>query len=417
MLRGELFYGWRIVSVCFVAATFTWGLGVFGSSVYLGELTAARGWPVSIVSSAVTIFFLTAAVVLPLVGRAIDRFGPRPMVSSGAVLLAAGVIAIGQLDAIWQLFCAFVCMGLGYATMSVTGLSATIAPWFERHQGRSIALAMTGASIGAMAVVPLMVIAIVIWGFSTATAVAGLVTIVVMVPLAVVVLRFRGPEEIGLARDGDVEARSATVSDTDSATTRSEVSGPWVLWSVAVAFSLGLIVQVGFLTHHYALALPSLGTVGAGWIVGGTGAAGLLGRLLLARVIDHVNPRYYSAGVFGVQVFALAAIALFPADPVLIAGSLVYGFCLGQITTLSPIVVRREFGAAAFGATYGTAGAVIQFCSAFGPVLYGVLVSHFGSYGPVLIIAAGFELGAAVIVLSVPARKSHLDEFRAGDLR
>ena len=31
----------------------------------------------------------------------------------------------------WQLYAAFVCMGLGYATMSVIGLSATIAPWFR----------------------------------------------------------------------------------------------------------------------------------------------------------------------------------------------------------------------------------------------------------------------------------------------
>jgi MFS family permease len=46
-------------------------------------------------------------------------------------------------------------MGLGYATMSVIGPSATIAPWFEKHQGRAVAMALTGASVGAMVVVPL----------------------------------------------------------------------------------------------------------------------------------------------------------------------------------------------------------------------------------------------------------------------
>ena len=68
-------------------------------------------------------------------------------------------------------------------------------------------------------------------------------------------------------------------------------------------------MQVGFLTHHFALALPTLGSVGAGWLIGATGLAGLLGRLLLAKVIDQLDPRRYSAGVFIVQVAALLSIA------------------------------------------------------------------------------------------------------------
>ena len=41
----------------------------------------------------------------------------------------------------WQLYAASVCMGLGYATMSLIGLSATIAPWCEKYQGRALAMA------------------------------------------------------------------------------------------------------------------------------------------------------------------------------------------------------------------------------------------------------------------------------------
>ena len=52
------------------------------------------------------------------------------------------------------------------------------------------------------------------------------------------------------------------------------------------------------------------------------------------------------------------------------------------------MVVRREFGAAAFGATYGAAATVIQLTSAFGPALFGFLRDSFGGYGPGLMIAA-----------------------------
>ena len=81
-------------------------------------------------------------------------------------------------------------------------------------------------------------------------------------------------------------------------------------------------------------------------------------------------------------------IAIAPGAPVLVTRTFVYGFCLGQITTLSPIIVRREFGAASFGTVYGVAGTVIQLSSAFGPALYGVARDLLGSYSPVLAIAA-----------------------------
>jgi MFS family permease len=395
-----VFYGWRVVGVCFVAAVFTWGFGVFGASVYLAEVTKGQGWSVSLVAGAITVFYLSAALSLPLIGAGFDRWGARPMVASGALALALGIAAIGRVAVPWQLYATFIGMGLGYACLSVTGLSATIAPWFERHQGRSIAMALTGASFGAMLVVPLLVLAIGRFGFAAATSGAAILTAAVLVPLALVVLRYRRPEQLGLARDGDAAPAARKPAADAPRWTRAQAMRTPMLWTVAIGFALGLIVQVGFLTHHVKLAEPVLGAAGAGWLVGATGLTGLLGRLLLARIADHVDLRLYTAGILAAQVVELALIAIFPGAPVLIAASLAYGFCLGQITTLSPIVVRREFGAASFGAIYGLAGTVIQLSSAFGPALYGALRDLFGGYGPVLAIAAGFEFAAMLVILA-----------------
>ena len=71
---------------------------------------------------------------------------------------------------------------------------------------------------------------------------------------------------------------------------------------------------------------------------------------------------------------------------------------------MSPIVVRREFGAAAFGSIYGVAGSAIQFFSAFGPVFYGALVTGFGAYAPVLAVAAAFK-AAAILMLYAGRRR------------
>jgi MFS family permease len=399
--RSPLFYGWRVVAVCFVAAVFTWGFGVFGASVYLSEVTRLRGWSVSLVSGAVTAFYLTNALSLTAIGSFVDRFGARPVFVGGALALGLGVACIGQVAAPWQLYAAFVLMGFGYASLSLTGLTATIAPWFERHQGRSVAMALTGASFGAMVVVPLLVLAIRRFGFPLTVLGGGGLTIAVLVPLALGVLRYRGPHELGLAPDGDIAtpSRHAETAPTPP-WTRAGAMATMAFWTAAVGFALGLTVQVGFLTHHVKLAAPILGIVGAGWLVSATGLTGVLGRLWLARVADRVSLRRYAAGIFIVQAAVLALIALFPTAPVLIGASLVYGFCLGQITTLSPIVVRREFGAASFGAIYSVAATVIALSSALGPGLYGVLHDLFGGYGPVLGIAAAVELAAMATVLA-----------------
>jgi MFS family permease len=391
-----------VVGVCFVAAVFTWGLGVFGASVYLSEVTKARGWSVSLVSSGITAFYLTAALALPAVGAAIDRHGSRAVIPSGAALLAIGVTAVGQVTAPWQLLAAFVCMGLGYATMSVTGLSATIAPWFERHQGRAVAIALTGASAGAMVVVPLLTLSIARHGFSATTAGAAAIMAATLVPLAWVVLRYRRPADLGLRPDGAVAPAIAEAAARPPAPawTRTRAMRSPALWSVALGFSLGLMAQVGFFTHQVKLAEPALGATGAGLLVGATGLTGLLGRLLLAWLADRIELRGYTAAILAAQAMALVLIALVPGAPVLVGMSLLYGFCLGQITTLSPIVVRREFGAESFGAVYGIAGTVIQFSSAFGPALYGIARDFFGGYPPVLGIAAGFEIAALGVILA-----------------
>ena len=155
-----MFHGWRVVAACFVIATVAWALGTFGASVYLQAVTAAHGWPIADVAFAITLFYLVSALVQRSVGRGIDRWGPRPVLLLGTVSMTLGVAAIGQVTARWQLYPCFVLIGLGWAALSTTGIAATVAPWFERHQGRSMALAIMGASVGAIVGVPALQFAI-----------------------------------------------------------------------------------------------------------------------------------------------------------------------------------------------------------------------------------------------------------------
>ena len=82
------------------------------------------------------------------------------MLLLGAACMTSGVALIGQVAVPWQLYPCFVLLGIGWSTLSMTGITTTVAPWFERHQGRSMTLAIMGASVGAIAGVPLLLLAI-----------------------------------------------------------------------------------------------------------------------------------------------------------------------------------------------------------------------------------------------------------------
>jgi predicted MFS family arabinose efflux permease len=244
------------------------------------------------------------------------------------------------------------------------------------------------------------------FGFQAALTVGGFLIIVLLVPLSLIVLRHRTPRDVGLGRDGDAlcEAGNET-SETASGShwTRQRAIRTAALWSIAIGFAFGLATQVGFLVHHVNLAAPLLGVSGVAWLVSATGLSAFFGRLLLVRIADSIDLRRYTSAILAIQALVFGLIALVPGATTLICGSLIFGFCQGQITTLSPIMVRREFGAVSYGAIYGFIATVIQFSSAFGPMLFGALRDLLGGYGPVLLIAAGLELVAVTAIFFVPS--------------
>ena len=394
----RVFYGWWIVAACMFSALVGNALGLFGAGVYLHEVVAANGWTTGLVSGAVTMFYLVSALLLMPVGIAIKRYGPRPIVALGGVALAGGVIGIGHAAAPWQAYLAFLFMGIGWAGLSTTAVATTLAPWFDKHQGRAVSIAALGASVGGIIGVPALLFGIARIGFASTAIVAGCFAIAVVLPLAAFVLRNR-PQELGLFPDGLPSRRVATAIDTPDWTLAGALSTP-ALRSVMATFGIGMMVQIGFLTHQVTLLAQSVDRVAVSMAVSATAASALAGRLALARFADELDARVTTAVALLVAAASLGAMGLFPVPSVLIGASIVFGLTVGQVTTLSPIIVRREFGAQAFGLVFGAAACGIQLATALGPALYGFLHDAFGSYAPALIGASGLDVAAAAVVIA-----------------
>jgi MFS family permease len=402
MQQGEsappdaVFYGWWIVAACFVTASIAWSLGLFGASVYLHAVSQARGWPIGLISTAITCFYLVSAFASPFIGTAIEGLGPRAVVRAGAVCLGLGVASIGLIDQPWQIYLSFITLGLGWASLSSTAISTLLTPWFNRHQGRAISTALMGASIGGIIGVPLLILGIEQLGLVRATLTAAALCVAVLLPLSF--LLHRRPQEIGLLPDG-AERIGQSENMTERLWTRAEAARAWRFRSVVLAFGIAFLVQVGFLTHHVTYMAPFVGSAGAAAVVSATAVTAFLGRIALARYVDRLDPRAVACGVLGVGAAGLAVLAIAQSPIMIIAASLTYGLTVGNVTTLPSIIVRREFGAASFGAIYGLAAMAIGLCTAIGPSFYGTLYQLFGGYPVPMILAAALNACAAAIIM------------------
>lgn len=384
--------GWRVVTACGLIAACSWGLGFYGLGVYLEALHRLHGWPTSLISAAITMYYLVGALGLLLVSGAIQRRGPAPVMMYGAVAMGAAVAGLGWIREPWQMFLVLAVMGTGWACLSTTGIAAALLPWFPERSGPAVTLALTGASVGGMAVVPGLVAVGQAWGFTALTAVGGAALFVIALPLAAFVVRHPGAA---------AATRSASSAQCDGGPvwTRRQVLHAPQFWTLAVPFGLVLIAQVGFLVHQLSLLEPALGHLQAALVVSATTVSALVGRVAAGWLSDRMDRRVLSAAIFAVQAVALAVIAAPPARAALFAASVAFGLGVGNVITLPPLLAHAEFGARSFAVVFGMASAAMQIGVAFGPGLVGVLRDLTGGYGVAVGVLAALDAVAVAGVL------------------
>ena len=389
--------GWRIVAVCFLVATFGWGLGFYGQSVYLAELHRLHGWPTSLIAGGTTFFYLFGALLVVFVSEAIRSFGPRTCLLAGVGAMAMAALAISQVTAPWQLYAADAVLALGWAGTSLGMITNTLGLWFDRKRGMAISLALNGASFGGIIGVPLLVAAIGAFGFTGALIAAAAAMLVLMAPIIVM---FVGPPppRIGAARLTEADAPSATQI-------RVRAFRDLAFLTVSIAFALVLFAQVGFIVHLIAFLDPVIGRGGATTALALLTAMAVVGRVLFSTVIDRLNQRVASALSFASQSVALLIIIHSRHEVALMLAAGLFGFSVGNLITLPSLIVQREFDSRSFGVLVSLLTAVNQVTYAFGPGVIGLLRDLSGSYSLPFYGCIGLELSAAMLILVRGHRK------------
>jgi MFS family permease len=384
--------GWRIVVACFLVATFGWGLGFYGQSVYLAELHRLHGWPASLISSGTTFFYLFGAVIVAFVSEAMRAFGPRNCLLAGIVAMAAAAVMMGRVTEPWQLYLADALLAFGWAGTSLAVITNTLGLWFDKKRGMAISLALNGASFGGIIGVPLLVAAIGYFGFPGAMITAAIVMLVLMTP---VILIFVGRPPVR----NSIVMQSATEEAPSPSRIRARALRDVAFLSVSIAFALVLFAQVGFIVHLIAFLDPVIGRAPAATAVALLTAMAMAGRVLFSTVIDRLNQRLASAISFVSQAVALVIIINSQSEVVLIAACALFGFSVGNLITLPSLIVQREFDPRSFGVLISLITAINQVTYAFGPGVIGLLRDASGSYALPFYGCIGLELIAAVLIM------------------
>ena len=378
---------WRVVFACFVTAVFAWGFGFYAHGIYLVELQRTHGWSTGFISSVVTAHYLLGALLLPRIAEAIGRFGPRTVFLVGLSTSAAALMLLPSVTEPWQLVVLYVVMAPGWNATSVAPIAATVGQWFDRKRGLALNLALSGATLAGLVVTPVLLAAIPALGFATAERLLVAVGIVLAAGTVALFVR-RGP---------------LSPKPTTARLNRLAPLREWHFWSIAAPFAFVLTSQVGFLTHLVPLVTSRAAASGLAidpaLAVGINAVTALVGRIVLGLVIDRFEPRRASAICFLVQAGAIAVLE-FVETPLAVYGACAaYGLAVGNIITLSPMIVQREFTPDRFPAIVALSTAVMQTLYAFGPGLLGVLRDASGGYGVPLAVCMGLNLTASALIL------------------
>src|SRR5215471_15738432 len=146
------YYGWRVVlAACFGVMAGFGSLFVYTFSVFVKPLGAEFGWSREAVSSGFAVAAVTLGLISPLLGRWIDRFGPRRVILPCMTIYVCAFASLSLLHAgVWQFYLTCFILGLVGNGAAHLAYSRSISTWFHRRLGTALAFVMVGAGLGAM---------------------------------------------------------------------------------------------------------------------------------------------------------------------------------------------------------------------------------------------------------------------------
>lgn len=411
------YYGWVSVALAALAMVGTLpgrtqGLGLITEGL-IADLRIDR-----VAFAQINLWATLAGALFALgVGRLIDRFGSRAVLTVTAFALGAVVLLMGGARGVVALaVLVTLTRGLGQSALSVVSITM-VGQWFVRRLSLAMAAYTVALSVGFMAAFPVVGAAVVSHGWRAAWAGVGIALLVGLAPLGWLLAR-RTPEAVGLTPDGG-RGKETGGDESDAArdaddgggcghTLRQAISTPafWVFGLASAVYGLAasgialfnesILAERGFeaSVYHRSLVVVALTALAGNFLGGWLASKWEMNRLL--------------ALAMGLLAGALVALPRVSSKAHVAAYAVVMGLAGGFVIVIFFAYWSRAYGRAHLGKIQGAAQALTVLASAVGPLLLAECVTRTGSYAAMFYalaaVVAALGAGALLVRLPHPAR-------------
>ena len=405
MKKPKVFYGYWIVVATFLFISVSQGCAFFVFSLFVKPLQAELGWGRGDIMAAFSMFILALGLAAPFIGRVVDRYGVKIVISAGAVVTGLGYVLVSQMNELWQFYLGYIIIGTGLAATGVVPSSTAVSNWFKRKRGMAIGIMSSGIGVGGFVSAPLIGgFFIPNFGWRASYFALAMFIWVVIIPLAWFVIKAK-PADMGLFPDGVEapeagEATETSPSAPDGLTLRMALVTP-AFWLIIISFLFGDFSHVGVIQSQ----VPYLQDIGfpvatAATALGGVGLGSAVGKFGFGWLCDKIQPKYaWTIGLI-FQIVAIIVIMLTrptSSQAMIWIYSITMGLGGGSWLPTSSMLTSTSFGLTDYGAIFGLVTLSIMIGSAAGPLTAGYMYDTMNTYHEAFIIFL------ALYVISIPA--------------
>lgn len=390
--------GWRPLSAAFIGMGTGWTFANMSAGLFLKPMQADFGWSRTELSYGPAAGFIVA-VLLPFTAMLIDRFGARQIAIAGLLAICGAFLLFASIPADRTYFVAAVIfLGMAGAACNSVVLAAGVAPWFDRNLGTAFGLMMTGASLSAAIVIPLLSLVIASYGWRGGFVALAMMTLCIGVPVALLWFREpadQQPSSHGAAKAGH-EPWSALVVNR-------------AFWQLGLACAFASLPIGGFLAHLVPLLTDGGLTPARAAGFAAVFAVGVaLGRISNGILVDRFNPPLVTAATLalagvGAGIFYVSDIGGLP-GVALAATIVLIGLAQGAEGDYSKFFSMRLFGRANFARVVAVMSMVISCGMATGGIIFARAFDLSGTYDPALAGGIVFYLFSGLMFLTIRLR-------------
>jgi MFS family permease len=407
--RLPFFYGWVVVGVVFVTMAICVNART-AFSLLFPPILDEFGWERGVTAGAFSFGFVVSAVLSPLLGKLMDRHGPRVVMEIGVAATAAGLLLATFAGEPWHVYVTLgMLVGAGTTFTGYTGQALFLPNWFVRRRGLAMSIAFAGVGFGSIVMLPALQAFVERSGWRAGCTLLGVLVLVVLVPLNLL-LRQR-PEQIGLGPDGagdtPAAAKARQVNVVDAAWAAVDWTLPRAMrtarfWWLAVAYFAALFSWYAVQVHQTKyLTETGFSAQDAAWALGAVSLAGVPGQIGLGWLSDRIGREIvWAIGNLGFCITYLALLALptFPAAPMLYVIVIAQGAIGYGLTSVVGAIPAEIFEGKHYGPIFGTLMLSALAGGAVGPWFWGYVHARTGCYDLGFWGAIGCSLVSAVAV-------------------